>query len=221
MPEPMAPEEIASHSAILNEARDPEPLVSSAIALAASENRDAVIALARALRMPQFLARLEGDEGAAADSVTNLADVFIALKEHPSEFSGRLCELIYGEDSFREVPSRINLALHALGAVKPVTARAVEIFTETSATGYAQVNGPILLANGEPPALEVFARIILEDWEEAYVKVDILHRALLPARDRLPVLQMCVRLLEASLEESVRVALVETLYDYRSRDWFG
>ena len=221
MPEPMPSEEIARHTAVLHEAQDSGAIVTSAIALAASEDRNAIIALARAMRLPGFFARLEGSEEPTTDSVTNLADVFIALTEHANETTGRLCELIYGEESFRELPARMNPLLFALGAVKPVTPRAVEIFRETSASGYAQVNGPLLLANGEPPALEVFAEIISGDWVEAYVKVDILHRALLPVRDRLPVVQMCIRLLGGQLEETVRIGLVEALYDYRSKEWFG
>jgi hypothetical protein len=221
MPEPMPPEEIARHTAVLTEAQDSGAVVASAITLAASEDRNAVIALARTMRLPGFLARLEGSEESTTESVTNLADVFIALTEHANDSTGRLCELIYGEESFRELPARMNPLLYALGAVKPVTPRAVEIFRETSASGYAQVNGPLLLKNGEPPALEVFAEIITGDWVEAYVKVDILHRALLPVRDRLPIVQMCIRLLAGKLEETVRAGLVETLYDYRSKDWFG
>lgn len=214
----MPPEEIARHAAVLQESQDAEALVSSAIALADAGDRNAVLALGRALHTPGFVVRLEGGD---AGSVTNLTDVFIALRKHPSDATGRLCELIYGEASFHELPARLNPLLHTLGAVKPVTPRAVEIFSETSAAGFAQVNGPVLLANGEPPALEVFANIITGDWVEDYVKVDILHRALLPVRDRLPVVQMCIRLWSGGLDEKVRAGMVETLFDYRSRDWFG
>jgi hypothetical protein len=221
MPEPMTPEEIARHTAVLKESQDVEELYASAIAMAESEDRHAIVALARLLRQPGFFARLEGSGEPVTDSVSNLADVFAALTRHANEFTGRLCELIYGEEAFREVPSRINLLLFALGAVHPMTPRAVEIFRETSASEFAQVNGPILLANGEPPALEVFAEIVRGDWVEAYVKVDILHRALLPVRDRLPIVQMCIRLLSGKLEESVRIGIVETLFDHRSKDWFG
>jgi len=221
MPEAMPPEEISRHIAVLNEATDPQAIVDSAIALAASEDRDAIIALARALRQPGFLARLEGSVDGSTDSVVNLAQVFAALKEHPTDSTGRLCELMYGEESFRELPARINHLLFALAAVKPVTPRAAGIFRETSATEYAQVNGPLLLANGEPPALEVFAEIITGDWVEAYIKVDILHHALLPVRDRLPVVQMCIRLLSGPLDDEVRAGLVETVFDHRSKEWFG
>lgn len=221
MPEPIQPEELARRTAVLHESGDSAQILDSALVLAASEDREALIALARALRLPGFFARLEGAEGPTTEDLSNLISVFVALTEHPTEFTGRLCELLYAEQSFHELPSRLNPLLRALGAVKPVTPRAVAIFRETSAQDFAQVNGPILLANGEPPALEVFAEIITGDWVEAYVKVDILHRALLPVRDRLPVIQMCIRLLTSPLEEEVRHGLIESLYDYRSKEWFG
>ncbi|MBI2690108.1 MAG: hypothetical protein HYX27_27700 [Acidobacteria bacterium] len=221
MAEQMPPEEIAKHATVLNDGRDAEPLAVSAVALAESETRDAILTLARALRVPGFLARLEGSDGETTNDATNLADVFIALTEHPTDASGRLCELIYSEESFRELPARINPLLRALGAVKPVTPRAAEIFRETSAAGFAQVNGPILIGNGEPVALAIFAEIISGDWVESYVKVDILHRSILAVRDRVPIIQMCDRLLRSNLDEEVCAGIAETLYDYRSKDWFG
>jgi hypothetical protein len=221
MPEPITPEQLARHLEVLNTSNESAELAASAVALAASEDREALVSLARILRAPGFLARLEGADGQSTSDVTNLADVCIALAQHPTEFTGRLCELLYGEPTFQELPARFNALLHALGAVKPVTPRAAEIFRETSAAGFAQVNGPILLANSEPPALAVFAEIITGEWVESYVKVDILHRSLLPVRDRLPIVQMCIRLLTSPLDPEVRAALIETLHDFRSKDWFG
>lgn len=221
MAEGMPPEELARHKAVLQDAADVETIVVSAMALAGSEDREALIALTKVLVRPGFLARLEGEEGPRTEQATNLADVMIALKEHPTEFTGRLCERLYGDAGFRELPARVNPLLHALAAVKPVTPRAAELFRETSQVGYAQVNGPILLANGEPPALDLFAELITGSYLEAYEKVEILHRALLPVRHRVPVVQMCIRLTKSGLEETVLAGLVESLFDHRSKEWFG
>ena len=69
--------------------------------------------------------------------------------------------------------------------------------------------------------MEVFEEIITGQWVESYVKVDILHRSVLPARPRLPVIEMCGRLLDRPLPPDVTAALIETLFDYQSRLWFG
>jgi hypothetical protein len=56
---------------------------------------------------------------------------------------------------------------------------------------------------------------------EPHVKVDLVHRAVLPRRARLLVVQICARLLQFELPEEVRAAVVETLFDHQSRRWFG
>ena len=96
-----------------------------------------------------------------------------------------------------------------------------EIFRSTSVDGFAEVNGPLLLQNESPLALKVFEEIITGDWIETYVKVDLLHRSVLPRRTRLPVLRTCAGLLERNVSPEVRPAIIETLFDYESRLWFG
>ena len=221
MNEPLTPVEIVRHVAVLNDSRDAEELTAAASALAASQNRDGVIALARVLRNPEFLALLEGSSDGTTEDVTNLATVFLELATHPSETTGRLCELIYAEERFRELPVRINLILGALAPVTPVTDQAMSIFRETSTGGFAPVSAPLLLRNMTPRALELFSEIITGDAMNPGAIVDILRRSLLPLRDQLPVLRMCSDLLEKGLKPEVRAGLIEALFDYQSRYWFG
>jgi len=42
-----------------------------------------------------------------------------------------------------------------------------------------------------------------------------------PHRTELPVAQMCARLLEKPLEPEVEVAIIESVFDYREREWYG
>jgi hypothetical protein len=220
MAEPLSPSEIARHSGILNESRDADQLAASALALAASEDPAALLALGRVLRHGEFLNRLDDTANPSAE-VRNVATVFGALTEHPTPATGRLCELIYAEPDFSEIPSRINLLLTALAAVHPVTPVAADIFRETSQAEYAEVNAPLLLKNESPLALQVFDELISGDWVDDYVKVDMLHRSVLPRRIRLPVLEVCASLLERGLPPEVRDAIIETVFDYDSRLWFG
>lgn len=220
MAELLPPEEKNRYLEVLKGSRDSGMLAAAASALAESEDPQGVLALADFLGRAEFLNRLD-DTANNASYMRNLTVVFRALAEHPTETTARLCELVYAEDAFREKPGRLNLLLAALAAVRPVTANAADIFRTTSQQDFAEVNGPLLLQNGSQMALRVFEEIITFDWVEAYVKVDILHRAVLPMRTRLPVIEMCERILLEELDGEVRTGVLETLFDERSRLWFG
>jgi len=203
--------------AILSGSKDSERLAAAAVELARSQDREAIAALGPYLGRAEFLDRLDPPEG----PMTHLIAVFRALAEHPTEATGRLCEALHAEPEFVAVAARINLLLGALAAVRPLTPAAAEIFRATSAEGFAEVNAPLLLENESVPALQVFGEIVAGDRVEPYVKVDLVHRAVLPRRTKLPVVQICARLLQFELPAEVRAAIIETLYDYQSRSWFG
>jgi hypothetical protein len=132
-----------------------------------------------------------------------------------------VCVSVYNSEEFRELPVRINLLLGALAAVRPVDEEAAAVFRSSTAEGFAEVNAPLLLKNESPLALQVFEETITGVWVESYVKVDMLHRSVLPVRTRMPVVEMCSRLLAGELPSDVRSAMIETLFDYQSRLWFG
>lgn len=205
------------HLEILRESNDPERLAESVAALAAAGEREAILELGRLLGQAEFLDRLDPPEG----PMIQLPAVLRAFAEHPSETTARVCEGLYAAPDFVAVPARINLLLGALAAVRPMRPGALEIFRTTSAEGFAEVNAPLLLENESVPALQVFGEIVARDWVESYVKVDLVHRAVLPRRARVPVIQICARLLQLELPAEVRVAIIETLFDYHSRPWFG
>jgi hypothetical protein len=216
----LPPEEIKRRVEVLNESPDPDQLAASAVALASSDDRDAVMALAPLLGRADFLDRLDPPHGEIR-GVTNLHRIFRALAGHPTPATGRLCELVYAEENFRSVPARIILLLSALAAVQPMSAEAAEVFRATSAQSFAEVNGPLLLENASPPAMQIFEEIITEDWVESTVKIEILHRSVLPTRTRIAVIRLCSRLLDSDLPAEVKTGIVETLFDYQSRLWFG
>jgi hypothetical protein len=220
MAERLSREEITRYVETLDQSQDSNRLAESATALAGSGDREAVIALGRRLRRGEFLSRLDNTADPNLD-ISNLTLVFRTLATHPADVTGEICVSIYAEPEFREIPARINLLLGALAAVRPVTVQAADVFRATSAEGFAEVNAPLLLENGSPLALQAFEEIITGDWVESYVKVDMLHRAVLPRRARLPVLETCDRLLEHELPAEVKEGLIETLFDYESRLWFG
>lgn len=216
----MAPEELNRHSEILDHSSKRGEIARSAVALAASEDDDAVAVLGRHLQTAEFLNRLDDTTQPGAD-IDNLAYVMTSLTLHPTAATGRVCEMLFAAPDFTSLAVRVNFLLAALAAVVPTTEGGAEVFRASSRQGYAEVIGPLLLQNESPLALEVFEEMIAGDWLDAAVKVEILHRSVLPKRTDVPVLLLCERLLERNLEVPVRNGLIETLYDYRSREWFG
>jgi hypothetical protein len=220
MAQPLSREEIDRHVQILGQSQDSKLVAASAILLAGSEDRGASDALSDMLGKAEFLNRLDDTTNSRLD-VVNLAQVFRTLAEHPSEAVSQLCVAVYASEDFRSLLVRVNFLLGTLAAVRPMSAQAAEVFRTTSAEGFAEVNGPLLIRNESPLALEVFEEIISGDGLESYVRVDMLHRAVLPSRTHLPILQMCARLLDRELPLDVRSGVIETVFDEQSRLWFG
>ena len=220
MSEAMPLEEIDHHIRVLNESRDRGELLSSADALAASGDPSALFALAGPLSEAEFLARLDDVEDPSVD-MDNLMVVFRSLAEHLAPNTGRICEMLFAQPGFREHPSRINLLLVTLARVRPTTPEGAAVFRTSNGEGYAGVNGPLLVQNESPLALQVFEEIIAEDGLSVVGKVDLLHRSVLPRRTSLSVVQMCARLLDRDLPKEVKDGIVETLFDHQSKRWFG
>jgi hypothetical protein len=218
--ESMPLEEIDRHIRILNESRDRDALVSSATALAASADSSALFALAGPLSEGEFLARLDDVDDPTVD-MENLMVVFRVLGEHPASNTGRICEILFAEPGFRDNPSRINLLLVTLASVRPTSPEGADVFRASNREGFASVNGPLLVKNESPLALQVFEELITDDDMDVETKVDLLHRSVLPKRTSLPVAQMCARLLDRDLRQEVKDGIVETLFDYQSKRWFG
>ena len=162
MSEAMPLEEIDRHIRVLNESRDRGALLSSANALAASGDPSALFALAGPLSEAEFLARLDDVENPAVD-MDNLMVVFRSLAEHPAPNTGRICEMLFAQPGFRDNPSRMNLLLVTLARVRPTTPEGAEVFRTSNGEGYSGVNGPLLVQNESPLALQVFEEMIADD----------------------------------------------------------
>ena len=168
----------------------------------------------------EFLARLDDVENPVVD-MDNLMVVLRAIAQHPTPASLRVCVLLYNEPEFRENPSRINPLLVAMAEVRPTSPEAAKVFRTSSREGYAGVNGPLLVQNESPLALQVFEELIEEDWLDSDAKVDLLHWSVLPKRTSLPVLKPCATLLDRALPAEVKTGILETLFDHESKRWFG
>jgi hypothetical protein len=215
------PTKVSKQVAALATQRDPSRLEAAAVAVARSGDVEAIHKLATHLGTRSFLRRLDPGKGDESD-IDRLLHVFAALTEHPNAATEALCISLAHNAEFVSLPERLNPLLNALGAVRPTSQEGVAIFRETSHSDYFGVNGPVLARNASPRALAVLEELMSDQSIDSEDRVDVAHRSLLPVRTNPAVVEMCARLTASTLVESrVRMAIVETLFDYQARRWFG
>jgi hypothetical protein len=211
------PRQVAS----LAKERDPARLEAASVAVASSDNPQAIQKLAVHLGTRSFLRRLDPDKKGQSD-MDRLMRVFAVLAEHPSAATEELCVGLARNTEFLSLPARLNLLLNALAAVRPISSRAAAIFRETSHSGFFAVNGPLLARNASPLALAVLEELMSDDTLDIRDRVDVAHRSLLPMRTNAAVVDMSARLTASRVVASpVRMAIAESLFDYQPAQWFA
>lgn len=197
-----------------------EDLEAAAVRVAASGDAAALDRLGQLLSDPAFLARLD-DLGNPQSNTTNLSHVLEAMEKNPSKITGRISEFLARDSNFLSDPDRKMFLLPALAAVRPLSPTGEAVFRTANAEGYFNSTGPLLVANGSPRALTLFEEMIADSSKRAVDLVDLLHKSVLAHRTRGPVLATCLRLLARGLEPEVEAGIVETLFDYQEKRWFG
>ena len=217
---PLTAEQIHGHAVVLKESHERAALAASAVALASSSQPEALARLAVFLQSEAFLKRLDALDD-PQQKLVNVRSVLDALEAHPSQLTGRLCEALAKSPVFLAEPDRKIFLLPALAAVRPMSEQAVAIFREANAEGYFNGNGPLLVANGSPRALALFAEMVVDTKVTEEDRIEMIHWALPTHRLHAGVLEMARGLLERGLSPDLEHALEETLFDYRGDDWFG
>jgi hypothetical protein len=217
---PLDPNQIAEHVAVLSSAPDRERVVGSALALASSGQAEAVFQLGHFLEDPAFLERLDPQDEPQS-RVTNLSHVLRALAANLTEATERLNEALADSPSFRDDPDRMIFFLPLLAAVRPMSSKTAAVFRSTNTQGHWSGNGPLLVANGSPLALELFAEMVRDTSVETEERTSMIHWAVPAHRLAAGVLETVAHLLDRGLAPDVDKALLETLFDYQGDDWFG
>ncbi|PYS34084.1 MAG: hypothetical protein DMG14_30300 [Acidobacteria bacterium] len=205
---------------VLRSSRDRNSLERAAVALANMADPAAVLQLGEFLRRSEFLARLDNVRSSDAKTL-HLREVMAALAAHPIAAVGELCLTLSKDKNFLDDEDRMDSLLETLAAVKPMTEEAAEFFSRTNVDGYFAFNAPLLVKNGSPRALELFESMVRDRSVDVNRRIDSIHRVVLPYRTSLPVVNSAERLLSADLEDSVAAGLVETIFDYKPKQWFG
>ena len=218
---PVQPTNLSKQVAALASQRDPARLEAAAVAVASSGDAAAIHKLATHLGTRSFLRRLDPGKQGQSDGDRRMR-VFAALRDHPNAATEVLCVSLAHNAEFLLLPEGLNLLLNALGAVQPTSQEGAAIFRETSHSDYFGVNGPILARNASPLALAVLEELMADQSIDPEDRVDTAHRSLLPVRTNPAVVERCARLTAShQVDARVRMGIVETLFDYQARRWFG
>jgi hypothetical protein len=205
---------------VLETSRDRDTLEKAAVALASSGDPQSIARLGGFLTRAEFLARLD-DLRRPSDKTRHLQRLFMALAEHPNAATERLCLGLASDSIFLSDDDRRIYLLPALAAVKPMSEATVRVFRQANAEGYYNLNVTLLARNGSPKALALFEEMIRDRDVPVSRRVDALHTSIPPNRADPAILDCADRLLKTPLESEVATGVIESVFDYQSRRWFG
>lgn len=203
---------------VLKSSADREDLQMAGVALARSDDPEALERLGEFLVRDDFLSRLD-DVTEPQERVVHLREVLAPLIAYPSPEVARLCLRLAHEPEFAADDLRKPFLLEALARVRPMSSETVELFRRTNDEGYFATNAWLLAENGSPRALELLASMMADRNVPPARRVDCLHMAVVPHRAELAMLEMTADLLRRDLEPDVAIGVIESVFDYRV-EWF-
>lgn len=208
---------------LLQTSTDPDELATVAVALARGPQPEGHDALREQLQSPEFYYKLDtkkeyGDFGVPL----RLNRIITALSENKAPSAHDVLVVLTQSSVYKSVNRRITMLISACAAVRPSPPEIVRFWDSYSQpeTGFISRTISALVKNGSPPALALLEKKMADPKHEDKHKLDWMHRPILEHRNDPPLLECCLRMLEGGLSENLRPALVETLFDYRLREWF-
>jgi hypothetical protein len=205
---------------VLEASKDPDALEEAAIGLAASRDPEQLQRLGDFLTDAGFLARLDDLESPEFKRI-RLSRVMKSVAAHPIPEVTGLCARLANDPTFLSDDDRMADLLPTLAAVWPTSAEGVAVFKQANAQGYFAKNALLLASNGSPLAMQLFEEMIADRKVRAGRRIDLLHHTVVGHRTAEPMLASVERLLAAGLEPDVLAALVESVFDYQDKKWFG
>ena len=216
----MTRKEMLEHIDVLNYSTDRDAVARSAIVLVASTDPDAITFVREQMKRAEFLARLDNVEDPQFKTM-RLRTVFTAIETNPSRPAAQLCVELAGAVEFSSESARMNFLLRALASIRPMLPEAAAVFRQTNREGYWDLNVTLLVYNGSPVALALFEEMMRDTSVDPEIRIDNLHFAVLMHRTKQPVVLSSGRLLSGGLEPEVEIGVIETLFDYRQKPWYG
>ena len=211
---------------ILRASAEPNALKTAAQTLAASERPEDHVAVTSFLTRTAFLDRLNTLSEYQIFRPKRLrlwAVLDVLLRNKAPSAHQVLIDLTtapaYNDD---EMPARSDLLIQACARIRPAPTQVVAYWNKYCQPddGHAPLTIEALLENSSPPALALLEAKMADPGHEVDERIAWMHASILLRRNDLHVLKTCHRMISGSLPQSLRPALVETLFDYRPAEWY-
>lgn len=204
---------------------DHDALEDRALTLAAAPDAPSHAQLLGMLRSRSFLEQLDlPSDLLGPPRRLRLAGVLEALATNDARTVAHPVLVALCDDPvFTAAPARADLLIGALSVVRPAPPPAVAFWERhcRPLDGFANLTIAALLDNRSLPALALFEAKMSDPGHDEATRVGWARYEVVPRRDDPGVLEGCGRLLAGTLPGTVRVALVEALFDYRPDAWYG
>ncbi len=195
--------------------------LSAVLPLARSASAHDHAALLKMLEDESFLHRL--DPPKEQRSHLRLERVLEALAANPASSAHAVLVSLMGNRAFNKREMHTDFLIRASVALRPPSPAVVKFWDEHSKPldGFTNETAIALIQNGTPEAIALFEKKVrdpaLEDGDKGswFIGDVLLHR-----NDE-PLLLACERLVSAQLSLQVKSALIDSLFDYQPREWFG
>lgn len=202
---------------------DPEKLLEAAATIAASHQVEDLARLSTHLVSASFLDQLDPPESIDdMDGFLRVGHVLEALAENRVPEAHELLVSLTRIPAFDDPLERADCLIEALGAVRPAPPAAIRFWDEhcQPEDGFTTLTIATLVENRSAPALGLLERKFADPLHPDVDKIGWMRSDVLFQRNDLGVLRSCQRMLQGSLPENLRPAMVECLFDHRY-EWYG
>jgi HEAT repeat protein len=216
--------ELAAALEVLRRTQDPQGLEKAALAVARSKPPEALPRLVNYLLDPVFLCRMdaERDYKKYYGFQRSIQRVLKAIGEQDTAEADKALMRLANDENFMAVGEREASIIRAAGEIRHPSRRLLAFLDQKATpeewTKYIAIEALARMRSPDACAL-IEKRLALPDYE-AQTKVCWFIDGLLPVRDSPAIVGLYRRVLEKGVtDEKLRNRIVQSLFDYRPRDW--
>jgi hypothetical protein len=205
----------------LQNSKDPKKVRDAACALAQSKDPAQQSRLLALLKSPAFLTRMDSDEKLRGNPWTlGLSRVLDDLADNPAGHPSLVT--LAGDAIFTKERAHSDLLIMACAKVRPAPPSIIR-FWDTHwqpDDGYTNLTIDAVTLNGTDPALQLLATKLADTRFPEEDRKGWMRGSILIHRNDLPLLKMCDAFLKGNATPSMKIALIEVLFDYQPEVWF-
>ncbi|OKY76435.1 MAG: hypothetical protein BM485_04150 [Desulfobulbaceae bacterium DB1] len=198
-------------------------IIVDALGLARSMRAEDHAELLARLTSPDFLAELDDETAySGRPERLRLRRIMDELTRNPLAGARQVLVALTTSRVFMAEDARIDLLIAASSVIKPPPPEVVRFWDAhwQPDDGFSNLTVAAVVKNGDEAAVALLEKKMANPDFDMEEKLHWLHGPLLSHRLDLPLLQSCERMLLTGLPADLEVKLVETLFDYRPREWY-